>query len=92
MTWLTCIGFNCCPEEIRRICEDIRRRDPTFKYAIYRPEKPPLSDSYSYVLIIESETREQAQRRGMWMVKKVKPLEGSLYWVKEKSEGGKEVY
>jgi len=82
--WLTIIGFNCCPKRIRTIMEDIKFRDPTFKYGIYHPEEPPLSEKYTYILVIESPDKDTAHRRGYWCISKIKELQGSLYWVKKK--------
>ena len=83
--WITCIGFS---EEIKGnfedICEDIAERDKSFKYRIYESYFP----RYDFVLVIFSESKDQAMQRGEWFKRVFKRELGVdlLYWVKEKKE------
>jgi len=48
--------------DIKKVCEDIFEKDKTFKFKIFKKE--------NWVLVIESKTRDEAFKRGMWFLKK----------------------
>jgi len=64
-------------DKLEVICKDIRRRDPSFQFAI----KPSLLPKYKWLLIVVSADKDTAHRRGMWLIKKT-GINGLLYWVK----------
>ena len=69
--------------EMREACEDVLEGiasvDPTFKYSIYNSKFP----QYDQVIIVSSETKDQAHKRGLLLTKRYFPEEYSLiYWVK----------
>ena len=71
-------------DNIRKVCETIKSRDPTFKYSITEPKIPSLKRKFESLLMIHSSTQEEANRRGGWFIHKCKNAKLSGYfWVKE---------
>lgn len=96
-----CIGFKA--ERLRaisKICQDIAKRDQTFRYKIYNSKFP----IYDFILILfcgpGKEGADLAHRRGTWLLTKAfvdreydedgkeisRKSWGLLYWVNYKSE------
>lgn len=77
----TVIGFKkMLLDEVLKICRDTYNIDDTFRYKIVESWFP----KYDYILIIYSKDRDQAFKRGIWIVKKALKDHGLLFWVKEK--------
>ena len=89
-TWLTCFAFNGIElkDRLNKICEDVRKKDYSFKYKIY--------DSYlkdaQFMLVIFSPNKDQAFQRGEWFLRilnekekgNIKKFDGKYYWVKKR--------
>jgi len=72
-------------ERIGRILEDIRKRDPTFRYRFHRLQpRDKLSNVFDIILVIANKNKDQAMQRGLWLTNKVAPLRGKNFWVKPK--------
>ena len=83
----TCFAF---PSEIiykvQKVLSDIGIKDESFIWRItesksqrQRVKKYP----FEYIAVIESETKDKAHKRGLWLTKKALRDYGLLYWVKE---------
>lgn len=79
--WTTCIQFkgDTLKQKLRKVCEDITNKDPTFQWRIWINYQAKTMD---YVLIVFSGNKDQAHKRGMWITKKSIPEEELLYFVK----------
>ena len=68
-------------EHVLSLCSEIQQEDPTF---VWRLQKPygKLAGQYGYILSITSETKDQAHRRGTWLINNLN-ISNLLYWVKE---------
>jgi hypothetical protein len=66
-------------EQIEKICEDIKKRDKTFDYRIGRS----LFPNWDWILIILSDSKDKAHKRGLLFVKKYLSQYNLFYWVKE---------
>jgi len=78
--WCCMIGisFDMRPV-LEEILERIAEKDPTFRYTIYNSQFP----QYDQIIVISSETNDQAHKRGLLFCKKYAPEEFNLtYWVK----------
>jgi len=77
----TYMGFNeDLKARIEEVCRSTEEQDETFKYRIM----PSRFKKYDYVLCIHSKDKDQAYRRGTWLVKKALAELNLLYWVREK--------
>jgi len=79
--WTTCINFEGeeLKERIKEICEDIMIVDNSFKYYIKIDYH-----SQGYQLIIFSNDKDTAHKRGMLFIKKyLKDVDGLGYWVRK---------
>jgi hypothetical protein len=63
--------------KLQKICEDIAKRDSSFKFSIRGSRLP----QYTYILVVLSETQDQAFKRGGWLISKTGAA-GLKYWVK----------
>lgn len=64
-------------------CDDIKKADSSFKFSIV-PCKIKDGDGkrkYSKLLIVKSDTHDQAHKRGVWLINNL-DVDGLLYWVK----------
>jgi hypothetical protein len=81
--WVTILRIK--PEHVGivgMICSDTKAKDDTFRYEVRRSTFSPGE----HVLFIHSSSKDQAHRRGTWLVKKALPSHGLnnfLYWVKK---------
>ena len=74
---LTYIGFKT--EELDKVkdkCDGIYSADVTFQYSIVVSSKK----NYSYLLMVKSDTADQAHKRGTWLVNNL-GIDNDLYWV-----------
>ncbi len=80
--WTTCIQFkgDALKQRLRKICEDIANKDPTFQWRVWVNYQ---SKDLDYSLIIFSKDKDQAYSRGTWLTKKCIPEEELLYFVKQ---------
>lgn len=91
-TWITGFAFNGgdLKERLKEVCENINEKDESFKFSIYENYQP---DS-EYVLLLYSESKDNAMERGMWTLNKVfndetdgEVTEDDLEQVEEMEEG-----
>lgn len=86
MVFRVMIGFKADLEEwLSGVAADVHLKDASFIYKIVSTK----NDKYDYLLCIDSDTLDQAHKRGVWLcsvVKKEKEIE-LLYWIKEIKEG-----
>ncbi len=66
-------------ERIKKVCEDTRAKDKTFKFQIKKSKFKK-----DKILIVSSESKNQSHRRLTWLVKKVLKEHNLIYWVKAK--------
>jgi hypothetical protein len=85
MIFKTIIGIlNGETENVRRVCEDIKKRDGSFSFEIFKPTVPELSEKFENLLVLYSSSRDAANRRGGWFKHKCRNAKlGSYFWVKE---------
>jgi hypothetical protein len=55
-------------EVLEKICQDIHKKDSTFKFEIKPPKKP--NSQYIFLLMIQSPDKNTAHKRGCWLVNK----------------------
>lgn len=79
--WVICIGFDgSALGEIMPIVERLKKEYPEQQYSIGNSRFP----QYTFILFCRAETRDEAHRIGMALVKKHLPQHlHLLYWVKE---------
>ncbi len=66
------------------VCSDIRLKDSTFNYKIVRPKNKELIEKFKWILVVFSDSQEMANKRGGWLIHKMKDAKVSDYfWVKE---------
>lgn len=66
-------------KKVEALCSEIGEMDATFRWKIRRWT---VNKKYEYVLTVESESRDQAFKRGELLTKKYLQGAGLLYWVK----------
>ncbi len=64
-------------EHVRTVCDGIHAADVTFQFKIVKSSLP----EYDKLLMVKSESIDQAHKRGTWLVNKL-GIDGLLYWVK----------
>lgn len=86
MSWLCVLPFDnkfwedtMVIEKIREICFDIKEKDESFKFKIYRNVYPKVKGSH--LLIIFCSSKDEAHKKGTWFINKTPFFE--RYWVKE---------
>lgn len=81
MVWGTYVGLDSDEkrDRLEEICNNIRAKDNTFRFSLRRSNLP----QYRWILIVWSSDRDQAHKRGMWLIHKT-GVDGLLYWVHEK--------
>ena len=63
--------------------DNIKKRDPTFEYSLMKPQVESLKRKFESLLIINSSTEEEANRRGGWFIHKCKNAKvAGYFWVK----------
>ena len=68
---------------VRKVCEDIWVKDSSFKFKIVMPGSIELRAKFASILILKSETKDMANKRGGWFIHKMKDANISDYfWVK----------
>ncbi len=70
-------------QKIAKVCYDTSIKDSTFVHKIVRPRNPELKAKFKAILIVNSDTEEMANKRGGWLIHKMKDAKVSNYfWVK----------
>ena len=70
--------------KVRKVCEDIWVKDSSFKFKIVMPGSIELRAKFASILILKSETKDMANKRGGWFIHKMTNANISDYfWVKE---------
>jgi hypothetical protein len=88
MSWATLIGFGEQESKaVEETCRGISQKDPTFKYRI-GPMFEKFRSKYPYVLVVESQTRSQAVKRGLLLTRKYLAGYNLLFWVADIGEEG----
>lgn len=84
MIFKTIIGImNEQTENVRRVCEDIRKKDPSFSYEIFEPTVAALREKFENLLVLYSPTKEEAQKRGGWFIHKCRGAKlPNYFWTK----------
>lgn len=87
--WLTIFHFNGIDvkERIIKICDDIRVKDSTFKYNVYKS----YDKDSDFVLVVGSPSKEIAYQRGKWFVM-VFSKEGLLDSIVTYESKGQKIY
>jgi len=65
-------------DKVKVVCDGIYSADVTFQYNIVKSSKK----NYSHLLMVKSDTVDQAHKRGMWLIHNI-GIDGLLYWVVE---------
>ncbi len=87
MIFKTIIGIpNGETGKVHQICEDIKKRDSSFKYEIYEPSVLKLREKFENLLILFSSTEDEAKRRGGWFIHKCNRAKVAEYFWIKKSE------
>lgn len=77
------IGVLGLDADIRKVCEDIKKRDKTFNYEL-KPARGKLGVKFNCVLVIYDETEEGVNKRSGWFIHKMKDAKvANYYWVRE---------
>lgn len=70
--------------KLSKVCKDIYSKDTTFRYKIVLPKTTELKAKFSMILIIYSQTLEMANKRGGWIIHKMKDAKvADYFWTKE---------
>jgi hypothetical protein len=73
MTWIGSIKMNeNTIEEVRKICQEIELKDESFKWKV----------DDNKLLITHENNKNLVYKRVLWLINKVKPLEGCKFKVK----------
>ncbi len=73
-------------DNIKKICMTIKDKDPTFEYSIMKPQVEYLKCKFESLMIINSSTEEEANKRGGWFIYKCKNAKvAGYFWVKSKN-------
>lgn len=71
-------------DKVRKVCDDIWIQDSSFRFKIVNPGTVELRKKFVSILILRSETKSMANKRGGWFIHKMKDAKISDYfWVKE---------
>lgn len=71
-------------DKVKGVCSDIWAKDSTFHYKIVKPGTKELRDKFASVLILTSDTKSMADKRGGWFIHKMSDAKVSDYfWTKE---------
>ncbi len=69
---------------VLKVCEDIKKRDSSFDYEIFKPTVPELREKFESLLVLYSATKEMANKRGGWFIHKCRGAKlANYFWVKE---------
>ena len=67
--WITKLRFNVKDmERVEKVCGDIQKRDSTFIFSLVSKEE-------KVTLNIKSSTKDQAHKRGTWMINSIPEFE-----------------
>jgi hypothetical protein len=75
---------------IKKVCEDIKKKDVTFNYSIIKTTSEAvdkdgikLKDKFENLLVLSSTTLDEANKRGGWFIHKCSNAKlASYFWVK----------
>ena len=71
-------------ENVRKVCEDIKRRDSSFQYEIYEPSVKKLREKFENLLILLFSTEIEAKRWGGWFIHLCREAKiGDYFWIKK---------
>ena len=71
---------------VRRVCEDIKKRDDSFKYELYEPSVLKLREKFETLLILILPTQVEAKRWGGWFIHLCRNAKVAKYFWIKKSE------
>lgn len=68
-TWITGFAFDGeeLKENLKEVCENINEKDESFTFSIYENYQP----NSDYVLLLYSDSKDNAHERGMWTLNRV---------------------
>jgi hypothetical protein len=70
--------------KVKTVCNDIWLKDSTFKFKVVMPGSRELRKKFTSILILTSDTKEMADKRGGWFIHKMTDAKVSDYfWTKE---------
>jgi len=68
----------------KKVCMDIQKRNPSFTYEIFEPTIPEIKKKFESLLLLDSYSRNDANRWAGWFIHRCKNAKLSNYfWVKE---------
>jgi len=69
---------------VKKVCNDIWLKDSTFKFKTVMPGSSELRIKFASVLILTSDTKAMAEKRGGWFIHKMKDAKvADYFWTKE---------
>jgi hypothetical protein len=69
---------------VKKVCSDIKKRDPSFVYEIFEPTVPKIRAKFENLLFLDSYNKADAMRWAGWFVHLCKKARVSNYfWVKK---------
>lgn len=70
--------------KVKKVCNDIWLKDSTFKFKVVMPGSPELRNKFASILVLTSDTKSMADKRGGWFIHKMADAKVSDYfWTKE---------
>jgi hypothetical protein len=70
--------------KVKKVCSDIKKRDPSFFYEIFKPTVPDIREKFENLLFLYSSSKADVMHRAGWFLHKCKNARVSNYfWVKK---------
>lgn len=71
-------------QKITRVCEDIKKRDNSFDYYIVKPTVKEIKAKFENVLVVLSDSEDEAKARGGWFIHRCKNARiPDYFWIKK---------
>lgn len=69
---------------VKKVCVDISKRDPSFVFEIFKPTVPKISGKFENLLFLYSDSQKDVMKRAGWFLHKCKNAKVSSYfWVRK---------
>lgn len=70
---------------VKKVCADIKERDPSFFYEIFKPTVPEILKKFENLLFLDSPSKAVAMRNAGWFRHRCKNARVSrdYFWVKK---------
>lgn len=70
--------------KVKKVCEDIKIRDPSFEFEIFKPTMPEIMRKFENLLFLYSYSQADVMHRAGWFLHRCRNAKLSEYfWVKK---------